>query len=74
MKISQAIEYLKDYEDQEQEIMISWNDRFILESGDEPLTDEQWETAVSIFSRYFGEGFMEECRLAISEAKERASA
>ena len=74
MKISQAIEYIKDYEDQEQEIMISWNDRFTLESGDEPLTDEQWETAVSIFGRYFGEGFMEECRLAISEAKERVSA
>lgn len=79
MKISQAIKYLKDYEDQEQEIMISWNDRSYLEKVDEenenePMTDEQWKMAVLIFDKYFGESFMEECRLAISEAKERASA
>ena len=67
MKIKDAIKYLSDYEDQEQEILIAWNDKEFIE--DETITDEVWDKAVWLFDKYCGESFNDECRAVISQAE-----
>ena len=64
MRVRDAIRYLSEYEDQDQEIMIGWNDNDHLEVSD----PEIWERAVLCFEKYF-EGFNDECREAISIAQ-----
>lgn len=62
MKVKDVIEMLSKYDNQEQEIMISWNTQEHMESNyDTKLTEEQWENAVLYFEKYTGESFHYDC-------------
>lgn len=70
MKISEAIQYLNEYQDKDEEIMISWNDKeFLSEQLEQEISDELWSSAVWLHNKYAGESFNDECVLSIQNAK-----
>jgi hypothetical protein len=70
MKIKDAIQYLNEYEDKEQEIMIAWNDITILTIGNEQPDEKVWGRAVAIYDDASLEGFGDDCRWAVREAQD----
>lgn len=70
MKIKDAIQYLNEYADKEQEIMIAWNDKDILTIGNEQAEEKVWARAIAIYNNASLEGFGDDCRFVIQEAKD----
>lgn len=66
MKVKDAIKYLNEYEDKEQEIMIAWNDDEVYKENFEELTDEAWVKAVGYFNST--DGFNQDCDWAVTYA------
>ena len=72
MKISKAIEYLSEYQNKDEEIMISWNDRdFLSEIYGEEISDKLWSKAVLIYSEYADDSFNDECVNSLEIAQEK---
>ena len=72
MKISKAIEYLSEYQNKDEEIMISWNDRdFLSEIYGEEISDKLWSKAVLIHSKYADDSFNDECVNSLEIAQEK---
>lgn len=75
MKIKDAIKYLSEYENQEEQLMISWNDKETMNwFVDGEVSDELWNKAVSIYEDASVEGFSEDSRWAMQEAQKKESA
>ena len=69
MKVKDVIRIMSEYKDQEQEIIIAWNDKEWLSIGDEPINENIWNEAVLVYEDSSVEGFGDDCRWAIQEAK-----
>ena len=70
MKVKDVIRIMSEYKDQEQEIIIAWNDKEWLSIGnDEPINENIWNEAVLVYEDSSLEGFGDDCRWAIQEAK-----
>lgn len=66
MKVKDAIKYLQEYEDQEQQIMIAWNDDEVYKENYDELTSEGWLLAVELFD--ITDGFNQDCDWAVGSA------
>ena len=65
MKVKDAIRLLNEYENKEQEIMLAWNDIEIMDTANEAV----WNEAVLVYEDSSLEGFGDDCRWAIQEAR-----
>ena len=69
MKVKDAIRLLSEYEDQDIEIMLAWNDSDMITNSDGHPNEKLWNEAVLVYEDSSLEGFGDDCRWAIQEAK-----